>query len=151
MKTMSSYRQIYYHIVFRTHNGEKVLEQENIRNLLAFIMGIIQKRNCHLYRINAMEDHVHILCDLHPSVALADLVRDVKASSSMWIKERPSFPKFKGWAEGYGAFTCSYAEKDRVAAYIKGQQEHHRKLSFEEEYRKLLQEHGVDIDDRYFP
>jgi putative transposase len=148
---MSSYRQIYYHIVFGTDNGGKVLLQENRRDLFAYMMGIMKSRNCHLYRINGMEDHIHILCDLHPSVALANLVRDIKASSSLWIKAQPFFSEFVGWADGYGAFTCSNSDKDRVIAYIKNQQEHHKTKSFLDEYRELLNEHGISIDEKFFP
>jgi len=148
---MSSYPQIYYHIVFRTDNGGNVLLQENRRDLFAYMMGIMKSRNCHLYRINGMEDHIHILCDLHPSIALANLVRDIKASSSLWIKAQPFFSEFVGWADGYGAFTCSNSDKDRVIAYIKNQQEYHKTKSFLDEYRELLNEHGITIDEKFFP
>lgn len=69
----------------------------------------------------------------------------------MWMKESGFFPNFVGWAEGYGSFTCSYRDSDRIIEYIKNQQEHHKKLSFEEEYRALLAEYGVVIDERFFP
>lgn len=128
-----------------------MLDQKNIRDLFAFIMGVVKKKGCHLYRINGMEDHIHILSDLNPSVPLAYLVRDIKSSSSTWIKEQHYFPMFNGWAEGYGAFTCSHRDKDRIIAYIKNQQQHHQKVSFIDEYRLLLLEHGVTINEKFFP
>jgi putative transposase len=148
---MPSYRQILYHIVFRTKNSRKAIVQEHSRELYAYIMGIIRNKNCFLYRINGIEDHIHILCDLHPSVALADFMRDLKTASSVWMKQSGKFPKFAGWAEGYAALTYSYRDKDKIVRYIKNQQEHHRKKSFEKELKGLLEEQGVVIDERYFP
>jgi len=140
-----------YHIVFRTKDSMHTINQLNVDQLYAYIGGTIKKKNCHLYRINGIENHIHILTDLHPSLALADFMRDIKVFSSMWMKESGLFDSFEGWAEGYGSFTCSYRDSDRIIEYIKNQQEHHKKHSFEEEYRSLLAEYGVKIDERFFP
>jgi len=148
---MSSYRQIVYHIIFRTKRGEKTLPLAHAKELYAYIMGIVRNKNCFLYRINGMEDHLHILSDLHPSIALADYLRDIKTSSSLWLKENRNFPHFAGWASGYAALTYAHRDKDMIINYIKNQQEHHKKRSFEKEYRQLLKEHGVKIDEKYFP
>ena len=147
---MSSYRQILYHIIFRTKGSEKTLSLEHKRELYAYIMGVIKNKNCFLYRINGMEEHVHILSDLHPSIALADYVRDIKTSSSLWLKQNLNFPNFMGWADGYAALTYAYRDKEIIINYIINQQEHHKKVSFVEEYRKLLNEHEIKIDERYF-
>ncbi len=72
-----------------------------------------------MYRINGIEDHIHIFSDLHPSISLADYVKDIKVASSLWMKESGKFPEFNGWQDGYGAFTYSISEKDRVINYIK--------------------------------
>jgi REP element-mobilizing transposase RayT len=125
--------------------------QDNVTQLYAYITGIIKNKNSHLYRINGTENHLHILTDLHPSVALADFVREIKVSTSIWMKSDNLFPGFTGWSDGYGSFTCSFMDMGRLIDYIKDQQEHHRKKSFEEEYRNLLLESGVHIDERYFP
>jgi REP element-mobilizing transposase RayT len=98
-----------------------------------------------------MENHLHILTDLHPSLALANFMRDIKAYSSKWMKNSSLFPDFNGWAEGYAALTCSYMSVDKLIEYIKNQQEHHKRKSFEEEYRLLLMESGINIDERFFP
>ena len=148
---MSSYRQLVYHIVFRTKYGSPTISQDNADELYAYIAGIIRNMNSRPYRINGIENHLHILTDLHPSTALADFMREIKASSSFWMKRSGLFPSFEGWAEGYGAFTCSYHSISRVEEYIKGQHEHHRKRPFEDEYRKLLLDYGIMIDERYFP
>ncbi len=148
---MSSYRQILYHIIFRTKDSELTLPLAQNDELYKYIWGFVKQKNCVLYRINGMEDHIHMLSDLHPSIALADFIRDLKVSTSIWLKENPLFPNFKGWADGYAALTYAYRDKGTIVNYIKNQQEHHKTTTFMEEYRKLLEEEGVLIDDRYFP
>jgi putative transposase len=148
---MSSYRQLLYHLVFRTKDSIPTIRQDNVDQLYAYISGIIKNKNSHLYRINGIDNHLHIITDLHPSIALADFMREVKASSSLWMKDSGLFPLFNGWAEGYGSFTCSYIDLGRLIDYVKNQQEHHRKKSFEDEYKSLLIESGVKIDERFFP
>jgi len=98
-----------------------------------------------------MEDHLHILTDIHPSIALADFIRDIKVSTSIWMKNSGYFPAFEGWSEKYGAFTCSYLDVGDIIEYIKNQQEHHKKKSFIDEYRLLLIESGIAFDEKYFP
>jgi hypothetical protein len=88
---------------------------------------------------------------MHPSIAPADFMREVKVSSSLWMKSSRLFPTFKGWAVGYGSFTCSYVDMDRLIDYVKNQQDHHKKITFEVEYRILLHEYGIIPDERYFP
>jgi len=92
---------------------------------------------------------LHILTSFHPSVSLADLVKDVKTGSSLWIKKEGVFRAFSHWQDGYGAFTHSRREIDCLIEYIKGQEEHHRRTTFVEEYRKLLEEAGIEFDERY--
>ena len=148
---MSSYRQIIYHLVFRTKNSRKTIVPAHSKELYAYIMGIIRNKNCFLYRINGMEDHLHILCDLHPSIALADYMRAIKTSSSIWLKQSGKFPDFNGWAEGYAALTYGWKDKEMIARYIKNQPEHHKKELFENELRRLLEEYGINVDEKYFP
>lgn len=148
---MSSYRQILYHLVFRTKNSRKTLVPEHSKELFAYIMGFIQNKKGFLYRINGMEEHLHILCDLHPTIALADFMQDLKTSSSIWIKQTGKFPKFNGWSDGYAALTYAWKDKELIVNYIKNQQEHHKIETFEDELRRLLIEHGIKVDDRFFP
>jgi len=148
---MSSYRQILYHLVFRTKDSQKALIQEHSRELYAYLMGFIRNKNCFLYRINGMEDHLHILCDLHPTIALADYMRDIKTSSSIWLKQSGKFSDFKGWADGYAALTYGWKDKEKIANYIKNQQEHHKHVSFQDELRRLLKEQGIEVNEKYFP
>ncbi len=148
---MSSYRQILYHLIFRTKESGKTLNQTYSRELYAYIMGFVKNKNCFLYRINGMEDHIHILCDLHPSIALSDYLRDMKTSTSIWLKQSGKFSSFEGWADGYAALTYAWKDKELIINYIKNQQEHHKKETFEEELRRILEEHGVVVDERFFP
>src|ERR1700712_3932803 len=97
-----SYRQILYHTVFGTNHRQPTLDEHHCTELYKYIWGVIKSKNCTLFRINGVEDHIHILSDLHPSVALADFVKDIKVASSIWMKASGLFPNFGGWAEGYG-------------------------------------------------
>jgi REP element-mobilizing transposase RayT len=97
-----------------------------------------------------MEDHVHILSDLHPSVSLADYIKDIKVSSSKWMKSSEYFPHFRGWGIKDCALTYSYKERDIIISYIKNQQEHHKQESFRNEISRLFKEHGIDIDEKWF-
>ena len=148
---MSTYTQILYHIVFATKNRHRVLDQPRREDLFRYIWGIVKNHHCHLYRIGGVEDHVHILSSLHPTVALADFIKDIKVASSGWIKDEKVFPEFEAWQEGYAALTCSLGEKDRLIEYIKGQEEHHRTVSFLDEYREMLRVAGIELDERYLP
>ena len=148
---MSTYTQIYYHIIFSTKDRRPVLTKDRRQELFRYIWGVLKNHKCHLYRLSGVEDHVHMLLSLHPTVNLADLIKNVKTGSSKWIKDNKVFPGFMGWQDGYGAFTLSIAEKDAVIEYIKRQEEHHEKLSFRDEFRKFLEDAGIKFDDKYLP
>lgn len=146
---MSTYTQILYQIVFSTKNREPALVSTDRNDLFKYISGILENKKCHLYQINGVEDHLHILTHLHPSVALSSLVKDIKLASTKFIKEKGLFPAFNGWQDGYGAFTYSIDRKDILINYIKNQEDHHRLRTFREEYIELLKEHGVEYDEKY--
>ena len=144
-----SYKQIFYHIIFGTKNRKSTITESHCDDLYKFIWGVIKNKNCKLYRINGTEDHVHIFSDLHPSISLADFIKDIKISSGLWMKESGAFPDFEGWQEGYGAFTKSVNEKDITINYIKNQKEHHKTESFFDEYKRLLIENEITFDEKY--
>jgi putative transposase len=148
---MSSYTQILYHIVFATKGRRRVLDKPRRDDLFRYLWGVIKNHDSHLYRIGGVEDHVHILSSLHPTVALADFVKDLKVASSKWIKDECVFAEFEAWQEGYAALTCSWAERDGLIEYIKGQEEHHRTLPFLDEYLEMLRTAGVELDGRFLP
>ena len=146
---MSTYTQILYQIVFSTKNREKVLIKENREKLFRYIWGILKSKDCILYQINAVEDHIHIATHIHPSVSLSSVIKDIKVASSKWIKEEGVFPDFISWQKGYGAFTYSISGKKNLINYIKNQESHHKTSSFKEEYIKLLKECDIDFDEKY--
>ncbi len=146
---MGTFRQIYYQIVFSTKNRESSICEECEQELYKYIWGVINNLKCRLYRINSMPDHIHIFSDLHPTVCLSDYVKNIKVGSNIWMKESGKFPIFNRWQDGYGAFTYSIREKDMIIDYIKKQKEHHRKESFQDEYRHLLKGNGIEFDERY--
>lgn len=146
---MSSFKQIYYQIVFGTKYRKPTINEAYCEELYKYIWGIIENKKCKLYRINGVEDHIHIFCDLHPSIALADLVKDIKVASSIWLKANGNFPDFIGWQDGYGAFTYNIRERDMIINYVKNQKIHHKKENYYDEYKRLLIENGVDFDEKY--
>jgi putative transposase len=146
---MSTYTQIIYQIIFSTKHREPLMIKKSRDELFKYIWGIIKNKKCHLYRINGVEDHLHIVTHLHPSVSLASLVKDIKVASSLHIKEQNLFEGFIGWQDGYGAFTYTVKEKDRLIEYVKNQEEHHKIKTFKEEYRELLLEHEIEFDEKY--
>ena len=146
---MSTYRQIFYQLVFGTKNRKPTISKTHDEELYKYISGIIKNQNCKLYRINGIEDHIHIMSDLHPSLCLSDYVKEIKVASSLWMKEHGKFPNFEGWQDGYGAFTYSVREKDMIINYIKNQKEHHRSENFYDEYKRLLVENGIEFDEKY--
>lgn len=144
-----SYRQVYYQIVFGTQYRKPTIAETHCEELYQYIYGIIQNKQCKLYRINGIEDHIHIFSDLHPSIALADYIKDIKVASSKWMKESGRFPDFTGWQAGYGAFTYSIHEQDKIINYVKNQKVHHKTESFYDEFKRLLLENRIDFDEKY--
>ena len=114
-----------------------------------YLGGICRELDCPAIRIGGVEDHVHVLCRLGRSVRIADLVRDLKRDSSKWVKEKfPDLPDF-AWQSGYGTFSISPNHVDRLVSYIANQQEHHRRESFQDEFRRLLRKYEIEWDERY--
>lgn len=146
---MSTYTQILYQIVYSTKNREQTLSADKRHKLYEYIWGILKKKQCHPYRINGIEDHLHIATHIHPTVALSPLVKDIKLASSSFIKDYAIFRNFSAWQEGYAAFTYSFKEKDKLIEYIKDQENHHKKVGFKEELRNLLDEHGIKFDEKF--
>ena len=146
---MSTYTQIIYQIIFGTKYHQQILHKANRQKLFQYITGILQNKNCHLYQINGIENHIHILFHLHPTIALSDIVKDIKLASSKFIKDNNLFPDFIGWQNGYGAFTYSISAKQTLIAYIQNQEEHHKVRNFKEEFIQLLKDNGIDFDEKY--
>ena len=143
-----SYTQLIYHVVIRTKASKTTLPLERLEELYRYVWGIIQNKKGLLFRVNGMEEHIHILFSLHPSIALSDFIRDLKAETSKMLKRTAGFEQFTAWGEGYAALTYNMRDKDLVIDYIKNQQEHHKTLSFREEYTAFIKEMGLELDER---
>ena len=127
----------YYHIVFCTKAREMTLPGERREDMYRFMWKEIKNLNCRLLRIGGIANHVHILLDLHPSVALADLMKNVKGKSSTWMGRTDGFLSFKGWASEYFASTVSPEHRFAVIEYIKNQETHHYGVGFEDEIKGM--------------
>ncbi|WP_236976173.1 IS200/IS605 family transposase [Membranihabitans maritimus] len=146
---MSTYTQILYQIVFSTKHRNPTLLEESRDLLFKDIWGILKNKKCHLYCINGVEDHIHIVTHIHPTVAVSSLIKDIKLGSNDYIKKNRIFLDFSGWQEGYGAFTYSIKEKERLIRYVKHQQDHHKRFTYKEELTTLLNEHQVEFNEKY--
>ena len=143
-----SYVQLLYHVIIRTKASQPVLSLERSDELYRYIWGIIKNKNSVLYRVNGMEDHVHVLLSLHPTIALSDFMREMKAETSKMLKRTAGFEQFTAWSEGYAALSYSLKDKETIINYIKNQREHHKTMSFRDEYVAFLKEMNLELDER---
>jgi putative transposase len=147
---MSTYTQILYQIVFGTYDYTPFLTTENEKLLFAYIVGILKSKSCHSYIVGGASNHIHIITHLHPTVALAFLVKDIKLASHKMILEKSNlFSHFNGWQIGYSSFTYHISSKVNLIRYVENQREHHKIFSFKEELIELLKEHSVDYNGDY--
>ena len=142
--------QIYLHIVFSTKHRQPWLADKQIREQIhAYMAGICKNLKSPALIIGGVADHVHLLTRFSKNTSVADFLRDLKRSSSSWIKTlSPRMASFH-WQAGYGAFSISPSHVEDVRHYIANQEEHHRRESFQDEFRRLCRKYGVDIDERY--
>jgi putative transposase len=144
-----SLSRILVHLIFSTKNREPVLVPEIRTELQSYLAGVLREEECPALQVGGVEDHVHLLFGLSRTRTVAQVVEQVKTSSSKWIKPRgEAFAGFH-WQAGYGAFSVSQSNAAAVAQYIRNQEEHHRKVTFQEEYRRFLKRYQVDYDERY--
>jgi REP element-mobilizing transposase RayT len=145
----NSYSQIYIQSVFVVKHRKALISPEWKEELCRVIGNLINQNNCKSLIVNGVEDHIHCFYILKPSVSLAEVVRNVKSKSSKWINESDfTLEKFE-WQSGHGSFSYSDRDVDMIINYIKNQEEHHRKRSFREEYKALLNELDIEFDDRF--
>ena len=145
----NTYSQIYIQIVFAVQGRQNLIASSNREELHKYITGIVQNRNQKLLTIFAMPNHVHILVGIKPSIAISDLVRDIKAGSSKFINDN-GWNNYKfNWQEGFGAFSYSKSQVDSVIQYIMKQEEHHQKISFKEEYIEFLNKFDIEYNEQY--
>ena len=140
----------YYHIVFCTKGRRMTLPLDQCEHLYRFIWKDISDRRCRLLRIGGIQNHVHLLIDLHPSVALSELMKEIKRHSSSWLRADSRFPLFEGWASEYYASSIETSNKDAIINYIKNQWQHHLTTPFDSEIETLCLNANLAYDARDF-
>jgi REP element-mobilizing transposase RayT len=137
------------HLIFSTKGRRPVLSDPVCAELYPYLATVIRNAGCECYRVGGIADHVHIAIRLSRTVNVAKLVAELKASSSKWLKTKsPVLAKF-AWQRGYGAFSVGPADLKALVQYIDAQETHHRKRSFQDEFRAFLKKYGVECDERY--
>lgn len=145
----NTYTQLYIHFVFAVKYRAALLNNSWDDRLRLYIAAITQNNGHKLLAINNMPDHLHMLIGVNPSQSISDLIRLVKGDSSEWINKEKLTPYKFQWQEGYGAFSHSKSQVDKVVKYILNQQEHHKKSTFLDEYRQMLNSFDIAFDERY--
>lgn len=141
---------VYVHLVFSTLDRHPFLSDKTARESMhAYLGGITNKIGCEIKCVGGVSDHVHLLAELGRTVTIADWVRDLKKSSTPWAREEPLYLRNFGWQSGYGISSVSYRDVNMVRAYIENQEARHGEVSFQDEYRALLEEFGLTWNEDY--
>jgi REP element-mobilizing transposase RayT len=149
-KTMpNTYTQLYIQFVFAVKYRESLIKKEWKDELYKYITGIVQNNKSKMLAINGMSDHIHIFIGYKPTIAIPDLVKDIKLASGSWIKDNKLTSHRFNWQEGYGAFSYRLRDLDEICQYIQNQEEHHRKKTFKKEYEELLKDFALEYDEKY--
>ncbi len=145
----NTYTQINIHAIFSVKGKENILSKKFRNDLFRYISEILNNNKQFSIAVNGYKDHVHIFFELHPTIALSDIIRIVKTNSSKWINKN-TFVKGKfSWQEGYGAFSYSRSQRNNVIQYIINQEKHHAKRTFKDEYLELLKKFEIEFDGNY--
>jgi REP element-mobilizing transposase RayT len=143
---MGTYTKLSYHVVFSTKYRRPTITGPIQERLYEYIGGIVRKQNGNLIEVGGIEDHIHLLLNLSPANSVSSAIRDIKANSSKWLNESGETNSRFEWQKGYSAFTVSHSQIEVVQQYIQNQREHHRSVSFEDEYVKILERHGISFE-----
>jgi len=138
-----TYVQNLVHVVFSTKERQELIPKESQSRLWGYLADICKRERVFVHEIGGMDDHAHMLLQLPPTLSLSDAVLEIKTSSSRWMGRRFA------WQRGFGAFSVSASNLETVVRYVRTQESHHRKMTFEEEFIALLKKHGVAFDPRY--
>jgi putative transposase len=145
-----SLANVLVHIVFSTKERRALLQNHDLRNEMhRYLAGISSKLDCPAIIVGGATDHVHLLASQSRIITLADWVKELKRASSLWAKKKSTQWNLFQWQAGYGAFSVSQSQKCRVQEYIRSQEVHHRRISFQDELRQILKKHGIAFDERY--
>lgn len=144
-----SLSKLYVHIIFHTKYNQDLIDADIEAELYAYIGGIIKANESFPIKINGTKNHIHILASMSKNIALAKFVEEIKRNSSRWIKTKGEQYQGFAWQGGYAGYSVSQSVVENVVRYIDNQKEHHKVISFEDEYRKFLEEYNVDYDENY--
>ena len=144
-----SLSKVYVHITFSTKNRVNRIDDKIETPLFEYIGGVCKQMECNPIKVGGHENHIHILCLLSRKVAQMTLLENIKKSSSKWIKTKGDEYSDFYWQDGYGIFSVNPTEIDVVKKYISNQKEHHKKRTFQDEFRAFLKKYNVDYDERY--
>ena len=145
----NTYTSLHYHVIFSTKNRERWITQGIEQRVWEYLGGIARQNEMKALQIGGIEDHVHVVIGIPATLAVSKALQLLKGGSSKWIHETfPELARFQ-WQDGYGAFTVSKSQLPEVVDYAAQQREHHKVLTFQEEYKAFLQKHGIDYDERY--
>ncbi len=144
----NTFTSLHFHIVFSTKNRDRWLRAELEEEVWHYLGGICRTHKVKALQIGGTDDHVHLLLGMPPTLALSDVVKRIKGECSKWISTKKGMEPF-AWQDGYGAFTVGKSQVSDTIHYIQNQREHHRKVSFEKEYRKFLHVHEIEADEKF--
>ncbi|MFW6066590.1 MAG: IS200/IS605 family transposase [Planctomycetota bacterium] len=144
-----SYTNLTYHVVFSTKQRRPILTADVSERVFEYLGGIVRKLDAKLLRAGGADDHVHLALSGPATLSVAELVRKIKANTSRWMHQKLPDQRNFAWQDGYAAFSVSASALDRVLDYIASQREHHRRMTFEEELKALLDKRGIEYDERY--
>ena len=144
-----SYVSAYFHCVFSTKERRPVMTPALRERLWPFLGGIARQNQMKALELGGVADHVHLLLSLPPTLPLAKALQLIKGGSSKWVHETFPEQRLFAWQAKYGAFSVSASQVDKIRQYIRGQEEHHRRMTFQEEFLALLRKHGVEYDEHY--
>ena len=143
-----SFTSLHIHIVFSTKERRPILTPRLRDLLFPYIAGIVHAEKGHLVEAGGIDDHIHLLVQLHQQPSIADCARLIKSNSSKWLREDHD-DRWLGWQDGYGAFSVSQSNVPDVRTYIQNQEQHHARTSFQDEFRSLLKRHNIPFDEQY--
>ncbi len=141
---------IYLHLAFSTRHRRPLIRAEAREPLFRYLAGCVEGADWRPVATGGWTDHVHLLVRTGVAVDLPNFVKEAKRGSTIWLKSKFAGMEDFAWQRGYGAFSVSHWDVEKVAAYVRNQEEHHRRFTWEEECAKLLKKHGVEYDERYF-
>ena len=146
-----SYTRLYYHIIWGTKYRQPTIFVQSERDMYHILFYLCKEQGAFVHRIGGMPDHIHLLVDVPPTIAVSKFVQYIKHASSEMARKSNKFPNWNGWGEGYGCFSVSFGDIEGVKSYITDQKRHHSGLPYEQEFKNYLTINGIDDEKVYIP